>query len=229
MKPVHPSTPGHDSGSQPATAGRAAPAALLLARDVGFSYPGRPLLSHWSADIFPGLTLVRGDDGTGKTTLLRLLAGQLAANAGALSIRGLSLRDAPEAYRAQVFFTEPRTEAFDALTPVQFFDAQRLRYPGFDTTRLASLVDSLALDGEMRKQLFMLSTGTRRKVFMAAAFASRAALTLLDMPFAALDKASAGCVMTLLDNASGDSERAVLVADYAPPAGLRLASVIDLG
>jgi ABC-type multidrug transport system ATPase subunit len=146
-----------------------------------------------------------------------------------LILHGLSLRDAPEAYRAQVFFTEPRSEAFDALTPVQFFDAQRRRYPAFDAPGLGRLVDGLALGEHMGKQLFMLSTGSRRKVFLAAAFASGATLTLLDMPFAALDQAAIGCVMAVLQEAAGSTQRAWVVADYAAPGGLPLARVIDLG
>lgn len=203
--------------------------ALLQARDLCFSHPGRTLFSHWSADIPAGLTLVRGDDGSGKSTLLRLLAGQLPAAGGELRLQGLCLNEAPEVYRAQVFFTEPRTDAFDAWTPPQFFEAQRLRYPGFDTQALERLADGLALAGQMDKQLFMLSTGSRRKVFLAAAFASGAALTLLDMPFAALDKASIACVTGWLADAAGHTGRACVLADYVAPAGLQLASVIDLG
>ncbi|MBA4327069.1 MAG: ABC transporter [Polaromonas sp.] len=203
--------------------------AVLQARDLCFSWPGRALFSHWSADLPTGLSWVRGDDGSGKSTLLRLLAGQLPLDQGELQIHGIDLRDAPAAYRAQVFFTEPRTAAFDTLTPVQYFDAQRLHHPAFDAQTLDRLVDGLALREQLGKQLFMLSTGSRRKVFLAAAFASGAALTLLDMPFAALDKASIACVMALLHDAARHKERAWLVADYAAPDGLPLASMIALG
>jgi ABC-type multidrug transport system ATPase subunit len=203
--------------------------ALLQARALCFSWPERALFSGWSADIPAGVSLVRGDDGSGKSTLLQLLAGQLPVAAGDLSIQGIALRDAPEAYRAQVFFTEPRTQAFDDLTPVQFFEAQRLRHPAFDASAMDRLVDGLALGEQMGKQLFMLSTGSKRKVFLAAACASGAALTLLDMPFAALDKPSTDCVMDVLEEAAGQTGRAWVVADYTAPARLRLASVIDLG
>lgn len=229
MKPPPPAHPGQSASPLAVTPkGRAAPA-LLQARDVCFSHPGRVVFSHWSGDIPAGVTLIRGDDGVGKTTLLRLLAGQWQAQAGELRLRGLSLRDEPEAYRAQIFFTEPRTEAFDALTPVQYLEAQRQRYPAFDTQALPRLVEGLALEEQMGKQLFMLSTGSKRKVFLTAAFASGAALTLLDMPFAALDKPSIACVMDLLEDAASSTRRAWVMADYAAPRGLRLAGVIDLG
>lgn len=202
---------------------------LLQASGLGFAYPGQPLFFNWSADIPPGVTLVRGGDGRGKSTLLRLLAGLVPAGSGELQIRGVSLRDAPEAYRAQVFFTDPRTDQFDALTPAQYLDAQRERYPAFDAQVRDRLVAGLALDEHMGKQLFMLSTGSKRKVFLAAAFASGAPLTLLDMPFAALDQASIGCLMALLEDASAETDRAWVLADYAAPGPLRLAGVIDLG
>lgn len=202
--------------------------ALLRVRGLCFSHPGRALFSHWSADIPCGVSLVRGDDGSGKSTLLRLLAGQLPVDAGELRIAGQTLREAPAAYRAQVFFTEPHTEVFDTLTPVQYFETQRRHHPAFDADALERLVNGLALDEQQGKQLFMLSTGSKRKVFLAAAFASGATLTLLDMPFAALDKASIACVMDALQDAASHTGRAWVVADYAAPAGLQLARVIDL-
>lgn len=205
--------------------------AILEVKGLGFRYPERTLFSDWSAALSPGITLVLGGDGRGKTTLLRLLAGELAADAGELRINGITLQThaKEKAYRQQVFWTEPRTEAFDPMTPGHYFDVQRHAYAGFDEGVLVACVHGLALAPELNKQLFMLSTGSKRKVWLAAAFASGAALTLLDMPFAALDKASIGFVLALLQDAAAHPTRALVVADYAAPASVRLAAVIDLG
>jgi ABC-type multidrug transport system ATPase subunit len=204
-------------------------AAILEVKDLRFGYPGHALFTKWSATMPPGVTLVLGGDGRGKTTLLRLLAGELAAEAGELSINGISLKTQPKNYRRQVFWTEPRTDAFDQITPAQFFDSQRSTYAGFDNDVLNECVDGLALAPELSKQLFMLSTGSKRKVWLAAAFASGAALTLLDMPFAALDKPSIGYVLSLLQEAAAHPARAFVVADYVAPAGVPFAATIDLG
>lgn len=75
----------------------------------------------------------------------------------------------------------------------------------------------------------MRSTGTRRKVFLAGAFASRAAVTLLDEPFAALDRASIALVLELLQEAATHPSRAWVVADYAAPARVGLAGECELG
>ncbi|WP_370692362.1 ATP-binding cassette domain-containing protein [Polaromonas sp.] len=202
---------------------------VLQAEGLHFCYPERELFAGLSAAISPGVTFVRGGDGRGKTTLLRLLAAELAADAGELSIKGITLETRAKDYRRQVFWTEPRTEAFDQMTPAHYFDVQRSTYAGFDDGVLAACVHGLALAPELNKQLFMLSTGSKRKVWLAAAFASGAALTLLDMPFAALDKASIAYVLSLLQEAAAHPARAFVVADYAAPAGVPLAGLIDLG
>jgi energy-coupling factor transporter ATP-binding protein EcfA2 len=91
------------------------------------------------------------------------------------------------------------------------------------------LVEGLALTEHRAKRLFMLSTGSRRKVWLAAAFASGAAVTLLDDPFAALDKPSIGFVTELLQEAAGHSSRGWVVTGYAAPDGVTLAATLDLG
>lgn len=157
------------------------------------------------------------------------MAGRLPADAGQLQVNDVRLADQPVAYRQQVFWAEPRSEAFDQMTPVEYFESQRGRYPGFDDEVLGDLVDGLALEPHMNKQLYMFSAGSKRKVWLAAAFASGAAVTLLDEPFAALDKASIGFVVELLEDAADHPERAWVIADYEAPDDVRLASVIDLG
>lgn len=204
-------------------------AGILEVKDLSFHYSGHALFTKWSATLPPGVTLVLGGDGRGKTTLLRLLAGELAAETGEFTVNGIRLKTQPKDYRRQVFWMEPRTDAFDQMTPVQFFDLQRVAYAGFDDDALAQCVDGLALAPELNKQLSMLSTGSKRKVWLAAAFASGAALTLLDMPFTALDKASIGYVLSRLQEAATDPARAFVVADYVAPGGVPFAATIDLG
>ena len=102
------------------------------------------------------------------------------------------------------------------------------RHPDFDHAGLPALINGLSLEPHWQKPMYMLSTGSKRKVWLAAAFAAGAALTLLDDPFAALDQPSIRFVLGLLQGAATDPERAWLLADYQAPTGLSLAAVIDL-
>ena len=190
---------------------------LLNIQSLRFSYPERELFIDLSASIKPGVTLVQGGDGRGKTTLLRLLAGDLKPSSGQLKIN------------TKVFWVDPRTEAFDQLSGIEFFESQRIVFPEFDYELVSKLIDRLDLASHIDKKLYMLSTGSKRKVYLAAAFASGAAVTLIDMPFAAVDKPSMDFILGLLQDEADSAGRAFVVADYAAPTGVRLEGVIDLG
>lgn len=203
--------------------------AVLQVEGLCFRYPQRELFANLSTRIPPGVTLVRGGDGSGKTTLLRLLAGDLPADAGHVKVKDVAAGDSSVAYRQQVFWTDPRSCAFDQMTPADYFLSLHRLYPGFDEQVLGDLIKGLSLAPHLDKPLYMLSTGSKRKVWLAAAFASGAAVTLLDEPFAALDKASVGFVMELLQGAADHPARAWVIAHYEPPGDVPLTAIIDLG
>ncbi len=204
-------------------------AVKLRVTGLCFAYPDRPLFADWAADVRAGVTLVRGGDGCGKTTLLRLLAGDQAAGSGRLQLSGADLDEQAQAYRQMVFRTDPSSNALDQMTATDYFKAVQSNYAGFSKKWMDKLIDGLSLAPHLDKYLYMLSTGSKRKVWLAAAFASGAELTLLDEPFAALDKSSIQFVLELLANAAQQSSRAWVIADYVAPDNLALNAIIDLG
>lgn len=181
-----------------------------------------------SLSLGPGITLVRGEDGSGKTTLLRLVSGDLHADEGRLSIIGASLHEQPSEYQSRLFWIDARTQVFDQLTPEDYWRGVQAGHAAFDPQALPGLIDGLSLEEHLRKPLYMLSTGSRRKVWLAAAFAANAPLTLLDDPFAALDKPSIRFVQALLRNAALRQQRTIVIADYTAPPDVPLAAVIEL-
>lgn len=202
--------------------------AVLQVDGLCFSYPQRTLFDQLSMRIPAGLTLVRGGDGAGKTTLMRLLAGELPAHAGHLQINHVSLGNTPGAYRQQVFWADPRSSALDDMTATDYFKLQHRLHCGFDAQLLGGLTAGLALAPHLDKPLHRLSTGSKRKVWLAGAFAAGAAVTLLDDPFAALDQASINFVMALLEDAADHPTRAWVLAHYEAPGQLLLAATVDL-
>ena len=195
------------------------------------AYSRRPLFKHLNAKISPGVTLIRGGDGSGKTSLVRLLAGALEVQTGNLSINDVPLSREPERYREKLFWTDPDTDAFESISALQFFERQRSGYPNFhasDAPALRQLIKGLGLLPHMAKPIYMLSSGTRRKVWLAAAFSAGASVTLLDDPFAALDNASILFVTRQLQQAALDPARALVVTHYDDLGGIPLALTIDL-
>ncbi|MDM0049909.1 ATP-binding cassette domain-containing protein [Variovorax sp. J22R115] len=201
---------------------------ILVVKDLCFAYPGHPpLLSGWSASIGAGLTQLYGDDGSGKSTILRLLAGRLAAKGELTLARAGSSRDL-KSYQRSVFFVDPATDEFDEVTATDCTSMLRASDAGFDEARWGSCVAGFSLAPHLAKPMYMLSTGSKRKVWLAAALASGRALTLLDEPTAGLDNASIRFLWRALADVAGSSNRAIVVASAARLDAVPLSALIEL-
>jgi ABC-type multidrug transport system ATPase subunit len=207
-------------------------ASILQADGLSFAFPdapNNPLFTQLSFDVPPGVTLLRGDEGSGKTTLLQLLAGARLPTAGQLRIQGVCLAENRLAYQQRVAWLDPRDSALNENTAEHIFSTLAQHPSGFSLEVLQAHIAGLSLAPHLHKALYMLSTGTRRKVLLAAALAAQAPVTLLDQPFMALDRPSIDYLLALLSEAARLPGRAWVVADYEAPAGVALASVITLG
>jgi ABC-type multidrug transport system ATPase subunit len=192
---------------------------------VEFSYPQRTLFHNFSAAIPAGVTWVGGDENTGKTTLLRLLAGEVTPHAGEIDYGPIASRK-PGA--ATAIYIDPKSEQFDKFSVTQFRVHMQERHPLFDAGAWKEMAYALGLGDHLQKSIYMLSTGSKRKLFLAAALCAGAPLTLLDEPFAALDLSSVRKVQVYLRAWSDSSDRACVVADYLPPTDVALVQSIVL-
>jgi len=145
----------------------------------------------------PGLVAITGDERTGKTTLLRRLGEDPSTLWLDLSLPGQ-----------------------DERTPGQVWDALRQRCPLWDAQLQHALIEALDLHPQVGKKLFMLSTGSRRKVALVGLLASGSQVTCLDQPFAALDAPSARVIRDFLADMADHPTRTWVVADYEADARL---------
>lgn len=175
--------------------------------------PLHHLTCVWSA----GVHWVCGDEGTGKTTLLRVLANDVPPTAGKVY-----------APANDVFWADLQSAEHDDVTVQACWDALRVHFPQWNDALLHDLAEELDMTRHREKRLNMLSAGSRRKVMVLAALASGAAVTLLDQPFVALDQASIRVIHDFLSEAADHPTRAWIVADYEAPQHLNLASVLHL-
>lgn len=178
---------------------------------------GHPVIQNLSFSWPAGLHWVCGDEGTGKTSLLRLLAGDLPALSGTV-----------ERPPGQVFWADLKGAEHDAHTVQACWDQLQALYPQWNSELLNGLSEALDMERHRTKPLYMLSTGSRRKVMLIAALASGATVTLLDQPFVSLDQVSIRAIKDFLCEAAEQAGRAWIVADYEAPADLPLASVLNL-
>ena len=175
---------------------------------VSFGYDaGRPVLSDISLRIAPGSVVgIMGQSGCGKTTLLRIIAGWLRADAGAARALGQEV----SALDSKGIFALRRKMGmlfqFGALfTDMTVFD--NVAFQMREHTDLpAELVDDLVLmkleavglRGAARLMPSELSGGMARRVALARAIALDPQLMLYDEPFTGLDPISLGVIARLI-------------------------------
>jgi ABC-type multidrug transport system ATPase subunit len=190
---------------------------LLRSHDLSGGPSGETIVHELSFEWTPGLHWVCGDEGSGKTSLLRLLAGDLPA-----------IRGSVERPPGGVFWADLKGSEHDQTTVQACWDQLQALYPNWQDTLAQDLIEALDMERHRHKPLFMLSTGSRRKVMLVAALASGASVTLLDQPFVSLDHVSVRVIKDFLSDAAEHPSRAWIVAVYEVPEGLAPASVLDL-
>jgi phospholipid/cholesterol/gamma-HCH transport system ATP-binding protein len=189
--------------------GAAAPAEIAIElADVTFGYdPGRRVLDGISMTIPRGkVVAIMGGSGCGKTTILRLIGGQLRPQSGRVIVGGVSV---PDLDRESLFELRRRFGVlfqFGALfTDMSVFEnvAFALReHTDLPEELLRDLVlmklNSVGLRGAAQLMPTELSGGMARRVALARAIALDPMIVLYDEPFAGLDPISLGVVGQLI-------------------------------
>ena len=174
----------------PATAPSTPSAPVLRAVDLGGDRGGRRLFRHLNLSLEPGRVVwLRGRNGRGKTSLLRLLAGLATPAEGAVQIDGAPLRQAGPRWRERLHYIGHPNALKEDLTVVEslrFGAALHGRSVG--DAELAAALEQLGIARLGAQPVRRLSQGQRRRAALARlALPQPPSVWLLDEPFDALD------------------------------------------
>ncbi len=170
--------------------------------------------------VFDGLTLdlpageivgLLGANGTGKSTLLKLLAGLLAPEAGRIDVAGFRPPQPPADFYRSVLLV-PEEFALPAVTLDRFVRATAPFYPAFSAAAFDEGCARLEVDRD--RSLDTLSMGQRKKGYLAFALACNVPLLLLDEPTTGLDIPARSTLRSMLA-AQVEPGRTVIVSTHA--------------
>ena len=188
-----------------------------------------------SFEVAPGeLVLLTGASGSGKSTILNLVAGLDRPDAGSITVDGASvpgLRD-PARYRREVLgFVFQLHHLLDGLTAEENVEVPLIprgiaRAERLDRARAA--LDDVGLAHRRTHRPGQLSGGERQRVAIARAIAGRPRLLLADEPTGALDSVSGAQTLDLLDELRRAHGMTVLLVSYDAGAARHADRVLHL-
>ena len=173
---------------------------MLEARHLDCVRGERLLFKALSFRLTEGELLnLQGKNGSGKTSLLRMLCGLLPPAAGEICWKDQSITRLGEDYRRELCFLGHHNAIKEELTPLENLKASaQLADAALDEDRALDALETLGLAGREDLACRYLSQGQKRRVALARLVNERKALWLLDEPFVALDAAAVELVAGII-------------------------------
>jgi heme exporter protein A len=191
------------------------PQAGLSAHDLQCIRDDRILFEGLNFSLSPGQVLqVEGHNGSGKTSLLRILCGLTLPAEGQVRWRGEDIQDSRAEYCAQLCYVGHAHGVKGELTPLENLEIACALGPPTNGLGLREALANIGLRGFEEVAARTLSAGQRRRVALARLLVSRAAVWILDEPFTSLDKAGMEYVEHLLDRHARQGGIAVVTSHH---------------
>jgi ABC-type multidrug transport system ATPase subunit len=189
---------------------------ILRAESVVKSFGGRRVLTSATLRAVPGeLRVLFGRNGIGKSTLLKIAAGWLSPDSGAIHFAGrvyLSVR-LTELAAAGLFYLPDHDLLSNAFTVRKQLEMLRRQFDGGDPAEAA---DRLGIAGHLDTHPFELSGGERRRAELAAVLVRRPLCLLADEPYRGISPKDAEDLTRIFAELAADGVAVVVTGHEVP-------------
>ena len=185
---------------------------MITVKQLSFGYTRRRnIFDSLSLELPKGSIVgLLGRNGEGKTTLLKLLYGQLLRRQGELKVLDSDPKHRAVSFLQQVYLL-PEEFRVPPISIRSFFDISAPFYPNYDEAVAKELIDIFGLQWDMN--LKKISQGQKKKALIAFALSLRVPLLLLDEPTNGLDIPSKGEFRRAVARYTSD-EQTILISTH---------------
>lgn len=163
----------------------------LITHNLACSRGYRDLFDGLCLQVQPGeIMRVEGRNGSGKTSLLRILAGLAQPVSGEVMWHGLPIRDVQSGYFQDLLYIGHRPGIKYELSAIENLCLSRALFGSRSENGIEEALYQIGLYGFEDMPAAMLSAGQKRRVALAQLFLTQAKLWILDEPYTSLDVAA---------------------------------------
>jgi len=182
---------------------------ILEFRDLYKMFGSNRAVNGINIKIYPGKIVgLLGPNGSGKTTIFKMIAGLLKATGGQILVGGLF----PGIESKSIVSYLPDNDFLDnKLSISECLDMYATFYEDFDMNRAVNMIENLQLDKKSR--LRSLSKGNKEKVNLILAMSRKAKLYLLDEPIGGVDPAARSYIINTIIN-NYDPSATILISTH---------------
>lgn len=200
----------------------------LIAENLSLLHNGEIFLEDISFTAKPGITVLVGPTLSGKTTLMRVLAGLIKPDSGNISVNGVdvantSVKDRSVSFVYQQFINYPSLSVYDNIA-----SPLRIHQPRISKEEIADCVSEVArmlrISDLLDRKPSTLSGGQQQRVAIARSLARKSDLVLLDEPLANLDFKLREQLRDELQRIFSDASMMVIYSTAEPLEALDIAS-----
>lgn len=184
----------------------------------------RTVVHDLSARIYPGMTMLEGANGTGKSTVMLALAGQLEPLAGRACIMGHTAVSHKARMLRTVVTTKPALVA--SLTLSDHVELSRIA-SGLSRDKITARLEEYNLSPWLDTICGELSSGNQQRAWWALTTVVPRAVILVDEPFTAVDSDGVRQMVGDLNRWAQDGHTVLIVA-HEPPSDLAVNATVML-
>lgn len=201
---------------------------LVQIDDLSVAYDGVVIVERFSLSVDAGeIVVLRGENGAGKSSILKCLAGSQPPTSGSVTVNGKRVDESSVQFRRAVATVMDDMDFLPGLTVVEHLELIARAHGVEDAhDRALALLTELGLEAQRTQDPRTLSSGQRHRLGLGTALARPASLYLFDEPEQRLDTVGVAWLGSRLNELAAARSAVIMAShDDDPVAELRCRSV----